>query len=286
MSKKAIVIDGNSLIYRAFYATFNQLEWYKKNNLRPANAIKLVTLAVCKLLNDKQYDYALFALDHQKKNFRSEEFADYKAGRKPMPEDLYIQLEDINKCINALGVRTLSIPNIEADDIIGSYSKIMNTNDIEVDIFTSDKDMLQLVNEKTCVSLFKVGVSQMDVFNHLNFSDKFFGLKPNQIPDYKGIAGDSSDNLCGVKGIGPKTAINLLIKYGNFEEIYNHVNELNENQRTKFNQSRDHAKLCKTLATIRRDVLDNNSINEFVKNPVNKEELDKIKNLYHLNNSW
>ncbi len=284
MSKKAIIIDGNSLIYRSFYATLNQLEYYKQHNFPPANAIKLVTLTVLKLLNEQQYDYALFALDHHKKTFRTEEFADYKAGRKPMPDDLIIQLPEISKAINALGIKTMSIPNIEADDIIGSYCKLMNQSDVHVTVFTSDKDMLQLVNEKTHVSLFKTGISERDTYTHLNFSDKFFGLKPNQIPDYKGIAGDSSDNLCGVKGIGPKTAINLLIKYNNFEEIYNHLDELNEGQRTKFNQSKDHAKLCKTLATIRLDVLDKNSINEFIKESINKDEMNKLIEKYHFKN--
>lgn len=284
MSKKAIIIDGNSLIYRSFYATLNQLEYYKQHNFPPANAIKLVTLTVLKLLNEQQYDYALFALDHHKKTFRTEEFADYKAGRKPMPDDLVVQLPEISRAVNALGIKTMSIPNIEADDIIGSYCRLMNQNDVHVTVFTSDKDMLQLVNEKTNVSLFKTGISERDTFTHLNFSDKFFGLKPNQIPDYKGIAGDSSDNLCGVKGIGPKTAINLLIKYGSFDEIYNHLEELNEGQKNKFSQSKDHAKLCKTLATIRLDVLDKNSINEFIKESINKNEMNKIIEKYHFKN--
>ena len=142
MSKKAIVIDGNSLIYRSFYATFKQLEYYKQHNFTPANAIKLVGFIVYKLLEEQEYDYALFALDHGKKTFRNDEFDDYKAGRKPMPEDLVCQLPEISNFVKSLGMKVMSIPGIEADDIIGSYSKIMNANGIEVTIFTSDRDML------------------------------------------------------------------------------------------------------------------------------------------------
>lgn len=283
MSKKAIVIDGNSLIYRSFYATLNQLDYYKKHNLKPANAIKLVTYSVLKLLSEQDYDYALFALDHHKTTFRTEEFADYKAGRKPMPDDLVDQLSTISEFVNSIGVNTLAIPNIEADDIIGSYCKMMNDNGVEVTVFSSDKDMLQLVNDKTTISLFKKGISERDDFTIQNFEQKFFGLKPNQIPDYKGIAGDSSDNLCGVKGIGPKTAINLLVKYGDFDQIYLHLDELNDTQKSKFSESREHAKLCKKLATIRKDVLNEYNLDSFSKKELNKDNVKKIINEFHLN---
>lgn len=281
MSKKAIVIDGNSLIYRSFYATFKQLAYYKEHNFPPANAIKLVGFTVCKLLEEQEYDYALFALDHGKKTFRNDEFEEYKAGRKPMPDDLVSQLPEISRFIQSIGIKVLSLPGIEADDIIGSYTKIMNDNDIDVTIFSSDKDMLQLVNDKTSVSLFKTGISERDIFTKDNFSEKFFGLKPNQIPDYKGIAGDSSDNLCGVKGIGPKTAIELLLKYEKLENIYTNINDLTLNQQEKFNNSKDHSKLCKKLATIKNDVLNDSKIEHFLKCPMNVDEFKKIVRIYH-----
>lgn len=282
MSKKAIVIDGNSLIYRVFYATYQQLDYYKKNNLPPANAIRLVASIVLKLLNENQYDYALFALDSHKKTFRTEQFEDYKAGRKPMPEELLSQLEDIKNIVSAIGLNIEAIPGIEADDIIGSYCKIMNDSDVDVTIFTSDRDMLQLVSPKTSVSFFVKGISVRDLYTEQNFCEKFMGLKPCQIPDFKGISGDSSDNLTGVKGIGPKTAVSLLQKYGSLDDIYNHINELNETQAKKFNECKGHAKLCKSLATIRLDVLNNRSINEFLTKNFNVDEFEKIITYYKL----
>jgi DNA polymerase-1 len=208
--KKALVIDGNSMVYRMFYASLNQLEYYKARNLQPANAIKLFLLVLLKILTQTKYDYALVAFDHQKKTLRHNEFAEYKAGRKPMPEDLFVQLPVLKELIEDLGVHVLSMEGIEADDIIGSYAKKNNKNGVEVDIFSSDKDMLQLVNELTVVNLMKTGISDIRKVSLETFKDNFFGLTPEQVNDFKGIAGDSSDNLMGVKGIGEVSAVNLL----------------------------------------------------------------------------
>ncbi|MDR3330098.1 MAG: 5'-3' exonuclease [Mycoplasmataceae bacterium] len=281
MSKKALVIDGNSLIYRAFYATSNQLAFYKQNNLQPVNALKLVLLITLKLLRENHYDYVLMALDHQKKTLRHDTFAEYKAGRKPMPEDLVTQLPLIKDSMEIIGVNTLSMPGIEADDIIGSFAKLMNEQQVDVEIYSSDKDLLQLVNEHTVVNLFKTGISDINKITIENFSSNFFGLHPSQIIDFKGISGDSSDNLCGVKGIGPKTAADLIIKYGTLEKIYEAINELSESQRVKFLESKESAHMCKKLSTIDLEVLPNKDLNIFLKHSINRQNLQDIINKYH-----
>ncbi|MDR0675401.1 MAG: 5'-3' exonuclease [Mycoplasmataceae bacterium] len=281
MSKKALVIDGNSLIYRAFYATGNQLAYYKQHNLPPVNALKLVMQIVLKLISQTQYDYVLMALDHEKKTLRHEVFEHYKAGRKPMPTDLFLQLTLIKEAMHIMGISTLSLPGIEADDIIGSFAKLMNDHDVDVEIYSSDKDLLQLVNDRTIVNLFKTGISDIHKININNFSEFFFGLLPSQVCDFKGISGDSSDNLLGVKGVGPKTAVELIKKYGSLEGIYQSIDKLNVSQQIKFNESKAVAIMCKQLSTIQMNVLSNYRIDDFVKKPINHEKFKFLINQYH-----
>jgi DNA polymerase-1 len=270
--KCALVVDGNSLIYRLFYASFAQLEYYKKNNLQPLNAVKLILLVTLKLLKNKNYDYVLYAFDHGKKTLRHDEFAEYKSGRKPMPEDLVSQLGLIKDAINVLNIKQMSLEGIEADDIIGSATKLFNEQDVLVDIYSSDKDMLQLVNDKTTVNLFKTGISDILTVTPNNFAEVFFDLLPHQVCDFKGISGDSSDNLTGVKGIGPKTASELIKQYGCLESIYENIDKLSEGQKQKFNNCKENAIMCKKLSTIDKNVL-NCSIDEFKYTPAHMQDV-------------
>jgi DNA polymerase-1 len=273
MDKKAIVIDGNSLIYRSYYATLNQLAYYEKHNLPPHNALKLTMLIILKLLTQEQYDYALVAFDHGKKTLRHDTYAEYKAGRKPMPEHLVYQLPLIKQAIEIIGIKQISLEGIEADDIIGWFSGVMNKNNIQVEIFSSDKDLLQLVNERTNVNLFKTGISDIHKVTITNFGEMFHGLSPNQVTDFKGISGDSSDNLSGVSGIGPKTASELIKKFGSLENIYNNLDQLSESQKIKFINNKDNAIMCKQLSTIQSDININLTIDNFIKKPIDKNIL-------------
>jgi DNA polymerase-1 len=281
MSKKALVIDGNSLIYRAFYASANQLAYYKQHNLPPVNALKLVMLIVLKLINQTQYDYVLMALDHEKKTVRHNVYAEYKAGRKPMPTDLFVQLPLIIEAMHIMGINTLSLPGIEADDIIGSFAKMMNDQNVDVEIYTSDKDLLQLVNDRTVINLFKTGISDIHKINKNNFGEFFFGLQPHQVCDFKGISGDNSDNLIGVKGIGPKTAVELINKYGSLEGIYQSIDKLNSVQQTKFVNGKATAIMCKQLSTIELNVLTDYSITAFIKKPTDLKKMHDLIQRYH-----
>ena len=285
--KKAIAIDGNSLMYRCFYATYNQLEYYQKHNLKPMNAFNLFVYSILKLINANHYDYAVIAFDHGKTTFRTEKYEKYKEGRKPMPDGLVSQLEDIKNSAKLMGIIGMELPRYEADDIIGSFANLMNKNNVEVEIYSSDRDMLQLVNNLTKVMMFKSGVSVTDEYNTTNFKDKFMGLLPEQITDYKGIAGDNSDRLKGIQGIGPKTAVNMLLKYHDIENLYKHVDELSEKTKNNLLSNKQQAIDCKELATILTNLFDQKDIKEFAHTSILYDELYKIaedNNLNHLKN--
>lgn len=282
-SKKAIVIDGNSLAYRAFYATYAQAEYSMQRNLQPVNALKMMIDLCFKLKNSGNYSYCLVAFDHGKKNFRHKVFADYKAGRKQTPDAMISQLPLICKALKYMGYNTLSLDQIEADDIIGSFAQKMNKEHIKVDIYSSDKDMLQLVNEFTDVHLIKTGLTKIQINNFANFKFLNNDLLPNQIPDFKAIVGDKSDNLIGVKGIGESVAIKLLLKYENLENIYNHLNELSEAVSKKFIAAKTTSVMCKDLATIKLNILDDYHTSDFLFKSQNNQAIIQMLKEYNIN---
>lgn len=280
--KKAMVIDGNSLIYRVYWATFKMLPYYKEHNLIPTNAVNLFTKAVLTLLQRDNYDYCFVAFDHAKHTFRSEMLDEYKANRKPMPTELFVQLPMVHTFLDAMGIKHLSQEGFEADDLIGSYCKLMNDNQIQVDVFSSDKDMLQLVNELTSVNLFKVGVSETVRYEPSNFANLYFGLQPSQVVDYKAIVGDGSDNFPGIKGMGPKSAAELLKKYGSFANIYQNLSQLTAAQAQKFIDNKAKGELCYTIATIKKDLFTSKQVDEFVKGNFDKQKFIDLANEYKL----
>lgn len=279
---KAIVIDGNSLVYRAYWATYKMLDYFKKNNLVPTNAVNLFTKSILNLFKDKQYDYGFIAFDHARHTFRSQMLDKYKANRKPMPDDLRTQLPMIFKMLETIGISFCSKEGYEADDLIGSFCKIMNDKQIIIDVFSSDRDMLQLVNDLTTVNLFKVGVSQVITYNLSNFKQLYYGLTPKQIIDYKAIVGDGSDNFPGIKGIGPKAAIKLLIKYDTLDNIYANLNNLSLKQKQQFENNKDMAYLCYKIATINKSLFSENDLDYFRKKPFNKEKFISLVNEYKI----
>lgn len=278
--KKAIVIDGNSLVYRSYYATWKLVDYYKNKGMQPVNALKLFTLSLLKLLDQKHYDYAFVAFDHQKKTFRNEMMEAYKANRKKTPDDLLSQLPLIKETIESLGIKWMSKQDYEADDLVGSFAKLCANNNCECDVFSSDKDMLQLVGENIKVYLLKTGISELIEYNHENFSQLMFGLQPKQIIDYKAIVGDGSDNFIGIKGVGQKSAINLLLKYKTFEEIYNHLDELSEKQAQLFTECKKNGELCYSIASINTGLFNNMELEIFIKNNIDDQKFRKIIGTY------
>ncbi len=287
VSKKAIAIDGNCLFYRCFYATIKQLTYFESKQLKPTNALNLFIRIVIKLIRSNNYDYGIVAFDYSKDTFRKKKLKTYKEGRKKMPNELVCQISDIKQCVNLMGIKKIEVENFEADDIIGSFSKLMTQNNVYTEIFSSDKDMLQLVNEFTTVKLLKKGISDFIEYNLNNFPINFFGLFPNQVVDFKAISGDKSDHLQGVRGIGIKTSIELLKAYKTLDNIYLNLDKLTRKNKEKFVVDKDDVYLCKDLVTIRTNLFDGANSNDFNLGAVNYVELlnftrvNKLDSLSH-----
>ena len=206
-----VLIDGNSLINRAFYAT----PPLTAKDGTPTNAVYAFINMLIKLIGDEKPKYILVAFDRKEPTFRHKMYADYKGTRKPMPEDLRPQIDLLKNVLDALGISRYEQAGIEADDILGTLSRKFSVPSV---IVTGDKDSFQLVNEHTSVYFTKRGISDVDVYNNDNFTDKT-GIKPPQIVDLKSLMGDSSDNIPGISGVGEKTALNLVKTYGTLENL-------------------------------------------------------------------
>lgn len=241
-----VLIDGNSLINRAFYAT----PPLSTKDGTPTNAVYAFMNMLIKIIGDISPKYILVAFDRNEPTFRHGLFTEYKGTRKPMPEDLRPQIDLLKNVLDVLGIARYEIPSIEADDIIGSASKKFNKQTI---IITGDKDSFQLVDNTTSVYFTRKGISELEVFSLENFKEKM-GIDPIQIIDLKSMMGDSSDNIPGIAGVGEKTALSLVQAYGSLENLYQNVSELKGKLKEKVESSKDVAFLSKTLATIKTDV--------------------------------
>ena len=241
-----VLIDGHSLINRAFYATPPM----STKDGTPTNAVYAFINMLVKIIGDIQPEHILVAFDRKEPTFRHQMFGDYKGTRKPMPEDLRPQIDLLKTVLDTLGIARFEMPTIEADDIIGSASKKFNKETI---IITGDKDSFQLVDDSTSVYFTRKGISELEVFSNENFKEKM-GISPIQIIDLKSMMGDSSDNIPGISGVGEKTALNLVQTYGSLENLYENLADLKGKLKEKVENSRETAFLSKRLATIKTDV--------------------------------
>ena len=237
-----ILIDGNSLINRAYYAT----PPLSSKDGRPTNAVYAFVNMLVKLISEVKPEYILVAFDRKEPTFRHKMYADYKGTRKPMPDDLRPQVELLKTVLDEMKISRYECAGIEADDILGASSRKFPVNSI---IVTGDKDSFQLVGEHTSVYFTKRGISDVEIYDNDNFTDKT-GLIPKQIIDLKSLMGDSSDNIPGVSGVGEKTALNLVKTYGSLENLYANVETLTGKLKERIETSKDVAFLSKTLATI------------------------------------
>ena len=240
--EKLVLIDGNSLINRAFYA----MPLLTTKDGVYTNAVYGFMNMFFKMLDDVHPKYVAVAFDLKAPTFRHKMYADYKGTRKPMPEELRPQIPLLKELLNLMGVKTLEKEGSEADDIIGTVAK---STSVKTYIFTGDKDSFQLVDQETEVHFTKRGITDVDIYTLENFTEKT-GLTPKQIIDLKALMGDSSDNIPGVRGIGEKTAKNLLHEYGDIETLYEHVDDLKGKLQEKIIADKDMCFLSKTLATI------------------------------------
>ena len=247
--EKLLLIDGNSMLFRAYFATaYGPL--MKTTSGIPTNAVFGFVSMLQKALEKISPDYVLVAFDHDSQNFRREVYADYKGTRQETPEALVVQFPIVREYIDAIEMKQYEQHGIEADDIIGSLARSNKDNDINV--LTSDKDLLQLIDDNTKVWLMKKGITEMECMDEAALYERF-QLKPLQIIDLKGLSGDPSDNIPGVTKVGDKTAIKLLNEYGTVENLYEHIDEIKGKLKENLVNDKDKAFLSKQLATIKTD---------------------------------
>ncbi len=247
--KKLVAIDGNSLLYRAFFA----MRHLSTSDGTPTNAVYGLLMMLMKVLDEKP-DYVAVAFDTPKPTFRHEAYDGYKAHRKAPPDELITQAPIARELIRAFNIPVIEIEGFEADDIIGALAKQSCEHGIRAEIVTGDLDALQLVNE--CVSVMTTikGVTDIVIYGPKEVEARF-GLKPDQMADFKGLKGDPSDNIPGVPGIGDKTAANLLQQYETVENLLEHLDELPEGKvKRTLQENTDTARLSKHLATIVTDL--------------------------------
>ncbi len=241
-----LLIDGHHLMYRAFYAIPGTM---KTSAGEQSNAVYGVGSMLISMLKTEQPDALLFCFDEGEETFRHQENAEYKAGRAETPDTFYVQIPRIMDMIDAFGFKRVSNPGFEADDLLCSYTTDAVKQGMRVTIVTGDRDAFQLASEHVRVSIPHKGYQQPEYLGPNEIYAKY-GIRPDQVASYKGLSGDASDNLPGVKGIGPKTASELLQKYDTLEGIYAHLEEIRPTVRAKLEKDKEQAFFCERMARL------------------------------------
>lgn len=278
MNKKLVLLDGNSLFNRAFFALpllMNKKGFY-------TNAIYGFATMANNIIETYQPDYMAVAFDLKGPTFRHKQFDDYKAGRKGMPEELVVQVEPLKKMVDAMGIARAEFEGYEADDIIGTLSKYGEGHDLDVIIVTGDKDALQLASQKTKVLITIKGFSETEEFDDAAVFNKY-GLTPEEFIDLKALMGDKSDNIKGVAGIGEKTGTKLLQEYKSIENIYDNLDNIKGAVKTRLENDKESAFLSKKLATIVRDMPIDVNLEELRFNGPKVEELAEMYREFEFN---
>lgn len=268
---KLLLLDGNSLTYRAFFALPPMTDASGRNT----NAVYGFTMMLLKLMEDEQPTHFAVAFDASKKTFRHDTYADYKGGRQKTPGELREQFPIVREICEAFGIKVLELDQYEADDIIGTLSK--NTAFDQVTVVTGDKDLLQLIDDRVTVYLTKRGITDVETMDAAAFHERYEGLSPLQMIDLKGLMGDKSDNIPGIPGVGEKTALKLLTAYGSVEGLYEHTHELKGKQKEKVEANEREALMSKQLATIYTDVPIDVTMDELTFHPY---DAGKVKPLF------
>lgn len=251
--KKLLLIDGHSVVFRAFYALHSQLERMKNSNGLHTNALYGFHNMLDSVMQKEKPTHAMVAFDAGSTTFRHAFFDDYKGGRDSMPGELAEQMPYLREMLDAFGMKYYELPNYEADDIIGTLAHKAGEQGFEVVVISGDKDLTQLVTDNIRVDYTVKGVSTLESYT-METTKELFGVEPNQIVDYLGLSGDPSDNIPGVTGVGDKTAIKLLEQYGTMENLYEHIDEMNKSKRKEnLINEKETAFLSKKLAQINID---------------------------------
>ena len=272
--KRLFIIDGYATLYRAHYALIRNPLTNTAGT--PTSAVFGFANQVFQLIDDEKPDYLVAAFDSKGKNFRHELYTDYKANRSEMPDEIQIQLPYLWELLEAMNIPILRVGGVEADDIIGTVAKMCDKENLQCNIVSGDKDFMQLINDKTFLYAPQARKRAKEIFDKKKVLEKW-GVGPEHIIDLLGLMGDSSDNVPGVQGVGPKTAQKLIQDFGSIENIYEEIDNIsNEKMREKLLNSKDNALLSKQLVTILTDVKIDATINDFEKREMDSSKLEDI----------
>lgn len=273
MEKRLIIIDGNSIINRAFYA----LPDMSNSEGLKTNAIFGFVRMMFKIIEDYQPTHMSVAFDKKAPTFRHKQYADYKAGRKKMPDELAQQLQPLKDLLDKFNINRLELEGYEADDLIGTVARLGEENDFKVYIVTGDKDAIQLASNKTTTLITKKGVGEVEEYDYDSVLERY-EMTPTQFIDLKGLMGDKSDNIPGVPGVGEKTGIKLLKQYSTIENLIEHTDELKGSIKKKIEENKDLALMSKELATIITNVPIEVKLEDLEYGDYNKDDVvDKFK---------
>lgn len=271
--EKIILVDGNNLLFRSYYATAYSGNFMKNSKGFPTNALYGFTNMINKIINEECPTYMIVAFD-KGKTFRHEKYEQYKDGRIEMPDELKVQFPLAKELLTHMGIKYYECDNYEADDIIGTFAKYCDEEeDFIGTIVSSDKDLLQLISHDVDIKLLK----QKDYirYNEKSFKDAY-GIEPINIIDLKALMGDSSDNIPGVKGIGEKTALKLLHDYKTLNGVYDNLDKLTPKTREKLENDKDNAYMSYDLATIYKEVPMEISIPDIKLKNKNSDKLNEM----------
>ncbi len=247
MQERCVIVDGHSLMYRAFHA----LPPMDADGV-PTNAVHGFFSMLLRVLREQRPQYCVVAFDDHAPTFRHDSYDEYKAGRAPTPDELRPQFPLVKELLAAMGIGVLTLPGWEADDLLGTVARQANEKGIHALLLTGDKDALQLVNDETSMLFTRRGISETVLFTPAGVKE-YFGVTPEQVPDWKGMMGDSSDNIPGIPGVGEKTAVKLLDEYGTLENVLTHAGDIKGKLGERVRDNVDKARFSKQLATIDRE---------------------------------
>lgn len=271
---KLLLVDGNSVAFRAFFALHNSLERFKNKNGLHTNAIYAFNNMFENVMKREKPTHVLVAFDAGNTTFRTAMYTEYKGGRSKTPGEFREQMPYLRELLVGLGVKHYELDNYEADDIIGTLAHRAANEGFEVVVLSGDRDLTQLTTDKIKVDITVKGVSEIETYTPEHVAEKYDGLTPAQIIDMKGLAGDTSDNYPGVTKVGEKTAIKLLKQFGSVEGIYENIDELKKSKmKENLINDKEQAFLSKELATIKLDAPVEISIDELI---YQGKDLDKL----------
>ncbi len=249
--KKLLLIDGSNLMFRAYYATAYSGNLMQNSKGEYTNAVYAFTNMLNRII-EEEFTHALVAFDKGKATFRHKTYEDYKAQRKPMPDAFRAQLPKIKEVPEQLGIRTYESEDLEADDIIGTLATAFKEDFASIEVISNDRDLYQLLSDKVTMRIARRGLDIEDTYTPRKLLEET-GLTPEQIPDFKGLMGDSSDNIPGIPGVGEKTAKRLILEYGSIEGIMKNLNELKGKQKERLEAHGEDAFKWRELVRLKTD---------------------------------